>query len=52
MYFLILFVTQQFSKFVEYNSFEVDFSLKTNGLIASCATYVTVKLVEVVKKID
>lgn len=50
IYFLILFVTQQFSKFIEYNSFEVDFSLITNGLIASCATYVTVKLVEVVKK--
>lgn len=50
MYFLILFVIQQFSNFVEVNSFKVDFNFITNGLITSCAIYVTVKLVQVLKK--
>ena len=50
MYFLILFVIQQFSNFVEVNSFKVDFNFINNGLITSCAIYVTVKLIRVLKK--
>lgn len=50
MYFLILFVIQQFSNFVEVNAFKVDFNFITNGLITSCAIYITVKLVQVLQK--
>ena len=50
MYFLILFVIQQFSNFVEANAFKIDFDFVTNGLITSCAIYITVKLVQVLQK--
>ena len=50
MYFLILFVIQQFSIFVKVNAFKVDFNFITNGLITSGAIYITVKLVQVLQK--
>ncbi len=50
MYFLILFVIQQFSIFVEVNAFKVDFNFITNSLITSCAIYITVKLVQFLQK--
>jgi hypothetical protein len=49
MYFLILFIIQQFSNFIETNSFNVDFNFITNGLIASCALYISVKLIQVLQ---
>ena len=47
MYFLILFVIQQFSNLVEVKAFKVDFNFVTKGLITSCAIYITVNLVQV-----
>ena len=49
MYFLVYFLVQQFSNFVEIKSFQIDFNFVTNGLIISFAIYITLKILQLFK---